>query len=41
MGVVMNLLLEKAETRGFVTIEDVVEVLEDEVIDDEDALESV
>ncbi|MDX9953177.1 MAG: sigma-70 family RNA polymerase sigma factor [Anaerolineae bacterium] len=41
MGVVMNLLLEKAETRGFVTIEDVVEVLEDEIIDDEDALESV
>jgi RNA polymerase primary sigma factor len=37
----MNLLLEKAETRGFVTIEDVVEVLEDEIIDDEDALESV
>lgn len=41
MSVVMEMLLEKAETQGFVTIEDVVEALEDEVLDDEDALESM
>ncbi len=41
MGVVMELLLEKAENQGFVTIEDVVEALEEEVMEDEDALESV
>lgn len=41
MSVVMEMLLEKAESQGFVTIEDVVEALEEEVLDDEDALESV
>lgn len=41
MSVVLEMLLEKAETQGFVTIEDVVEVLEEEVVDDEEALESV
>lgn len=41
MGAVVELLLEKAESQGFVTIEDVVEALEEEAIEDEDALETI